>query len=193
MRHSISFLCVHIIFYIFFKYFIRSECSAQWQVFHCKLRHRVAVLLGMNRCGTFPLLSAPHSLFGIWTDLKRSENIPGAPAWRWWEWIWLTRPSGLHLTLPQGLNVSSIRVFDQIRDPEITITLRLYTGWFMKNVIPSGNWFVMSCWWKKFIWRWVRFSIVSEKTTYIFRICMKPCEPRSVDLHSAWDKQAISW
>ena len=25
----------------------------------------VAVLLGMNRCGDFPLLSAPHSLFSI--------------------------------------------------------------------------------------------------------------------------------
>ena len=44
-----------------------------------------------------------------------------------------------------------------------------------------------------FIWIWVRFSIVSEKTTYIFTFGMKPCEPRSLDLHSAWDKQAISW
>ena len=26
---------------------------------------KVAVLLGMNRCGSFPLLSAPHSLFSI--------------------------------------------------------------------------------------------------------------------------------
>ena len=26
---------------------------------------KVAVLLGMNRCGSFPLLSALHSLFGI--------------------------------------------------------------------------------------------------------------------------------
>ena len=29
----------------------------------------------MNRCGSFPLLSAPHSLFSFWTDLKRSEKI----------------------------------------------------------------------------------------------------------------------
>ena len=28
---------------------------------------KVAVLLGMNRCGSFLLLSAPHSLFSIWT------------------------------------------------------------------------------------------------------------------------------
>ena len=38
---------------------------------------QVAVLLGTNGCGSFPLLSAPHSLFSIWTDLKRSEKIPG--------------------------------------------------------------------------------------------------------------------
>ena len=86
---------------------------------------KVAVLPGMNRCGSFPLLSAPRSLFSIWTDLKTSEKIPGAPTWRWWEWIWLTGPSGLHRNSPQGLNISSIRVFDQIRDPEIQITLRL--------------------------------------------------------------------
>ena len=55
---------------------------AQMQVFHCKLRTQVAVLLGMNRCGSFPLLSAPHSLFTIRTNLKRSEKIPGAPTRR---------------------------------------------------------------------------------------------------------------
>ena len=70
---------------------------------------------------SFPLLSAPHSLFSIWTHLKRSEKIPGAPTWRWGEWIWLTGPSGLHRNSPQGLNISFIRVFDQIRDPEIPI------------------------------------------------------------------------
>ena len=82
---------------------------------------KVAVLLGMNKCGSFPLLSALFSLFSIWTDLKRSENIPGAPTWRWGEWIWPTGPSVLQRNSPQGLN---IRVFDQIRDPEIPITLR---------------------------------------------------------------------
>ena len=79
---------------------------------------------GLNRCGSFPLLFAPHSLFSIWTDLKRSQKIPGAPAWRRGEWIWLTGPSGLHQNSPQGSNISSIMVFDQIRDPEIPITLR---------------------------------------------------------------------
>ena len=38
---------------------------------------QAAVLLGMDKSGSFPLLSAPHSLFRIWTDLKRSEKIPG--------------------------------------------------------------------------------------------------------------------
>ena len=85
---------------------------------------QVANFTRMDKCGGLPLLSAPHSLFSIWTDLGRSGKIPGAPVWRWGEWIWLTGPSGLHRNSPQGLNISSIRVFDQIRDPEISITLR---------------------------------------------------------------------
>ena len=36
----------------------------------------------------------------------------------------VTGPSGLHRNSPQELNISSIRVFDQVRDPEIPITLR---------------------------------------------------------------------
>ena len=68
-----------------------SECSAQGKVFHCELRHqncnsakvwsstaysvtKVAVLLGLDRCCSFPLLSAPHSLFGIWKD-PRGNNV----------------------------------------------------------------------------------------------------------------------
>ena len=34
--------------------------------------------------------------------------------------------SGLHRNSPQRLNISSIMVFDQTRDPEIPITLRPY-------------------------------------------------------------------
>ena len=75
-------------------------------------------------CGSFPLLSTPHSLFSIWKNLKRSENIPGAPTWRWGEWSRLNGSSVLHRNSPHGLNISSIRVFLHIRDPEITITLR---------------------------------------------------------------------
>ena len=53
---------------------------------------KVAVLLGMNRCSSFPLLSARHSFLSMWTDIKRSEKTPGAPT-RWWgEWIWLIGP-----------------------------------------------------------------------------------------------------
>ena len=59
---------------------------------------KVAVLLGMNKCDSSPLLSAPHSLFSIWRNLKRSEEIPGAPSWRWGEWIWPTGPFILHRT-----------------------------------------------------------------------------------------------
>ena len=93
----------------------------------------------MNRCGSFPLLSAPHSLFSIWTNLKRSEKIPGAPTRRWGEWIWLTGPSGLHRNSPQELNISSIRVFVQIRDPEIPITLRSKKKIIVSNYF-SLNW-----------------------------------------------------
>ena len=36
----------------------------------------------------------------------------------------VTGPTGLHRNSPQELNISHIRVFDQIRDPKIPITLR---------------------------------------------------------------------
>ena len=65
----------------------------------------------LNRCGSFPLLCAPHSLFCIWTDLKRSWKIPGSPAWWRGDWISLTGPSGLHWNSPEGFNISSIRGF----------------------------------------------------------------------------------
>ena len=48
---------------------------------------------------------------------KLWDALPGVPKRRWGEWIWLTGPSGLHRKSPHGLNISSIRVFDQIRDP----------------------------------------------------------------------------
>ena len=89
------------------------------QVFHRKLGNQGCSFTRLCRCGNFPLLSAPHSLLSIWTDFKRSEKIPGTLKWRWGEWICLTEPSGLHRNSPQVLNISSIRVFGQIRDPEI--------------------------------------------------------------------------
>ena len=91
--------------------------------FSPQTRNQGAVLVGMNRYGSFSLFSAPHSLFNIWTDFEWSEKISGAPSWRWGEWIWLTGPSGLRWNSPQGLNISSNRDFDKIRDPEIPMTL----------------------------------------------------------------------
>ena len=90
-------------------------------VFHRKLRRpRMQFYQGLNKCGSFPLLSTPHSPFSIWTDLKRSEKSPGAQAWRWGEWIWVTGPSGLHRNQSQGLNISSLRVLtrSEIRKKE---------------------------------------------------------------------------
>ena len=82
----------------------------QWSS-SANLGTKVAVLLGMNRCGSIPLLFASRSLCSIWTDLKRCEKIPWALPWRWVEWIWLTGPSELHWNSLQELNNSSIRVF----------------------------------------------------------------------------------
>ena len=71
-------------------------------VFHRKLRNqgcsfsrdwRGAVA---SRCFSHP------TLFSIWTDLKRSEKISGAPTRRWEEWIWLTGPSRLYRNSPHG-------------------------------------------------------------------------------------------
>ena len=100
-----------------------SECSAQGQVFYCK--HRNLGCSSIQRqvfhckprnqgCSfirdSFPFLSAPHSLFSIWEDLKRSEKIQWTWTWRWGEWIWLTGSSGLHRNSPQGLNVNKLEV-----------------------------------------------------------------------------------
>ena len=83
---------------------------------------RLQFYQGLNRYGSFPLLFATHSLFSIWIALKRSEKIPGDLTWMWGEWIWLIGPSELHQNLPV-VKYQFHQVFDQIRDPEITITL----------------------------------------------------------------------
>ena len=110
----------------------------------------------MDRCGSVPLLSTPHALLSIWTDLKRSEKIPGTPAWKWEEWIWPTGPSGLHRNSPQGLNICTIRVFDQIRDPKIPFTLRAHNKYInkIKTIRSSFHYFhfcrVRTMWLKKY-------------------------------------------
>ena len=85
----------------------------------------VVILLGMNRCGSFPLRSDPHSLFSIWTDLKRPGKDSRGPSVKvrrvdltnWTLRAW-------HRNSPQGLNIG------QIRDPEIPITFRnFYNSW----------------------------------------------------------------
>ena len=132
---------------LFSLYLSTYICTAQGQVLHCKGRNlscssakdrsstansepRLQSYQELNRCDSFPLLSASHSLFSISTDLKRSGKIPGASTWRWGEWIWLIGPSGLHRNSPQVLNITSTRAFDQIRDPEIPIAFRahIYIG-----------------------------------------------------------------
>ena len=70
--------------------------------FYPNSRTKLALLLGMNRCGSFPLFSAPHILFRMWGEC-----------------IWQTRPSGLRRNSPHGLNISSIKVLHQFRYPEI--------------------------------------------------------------------------
>ena len=129
-------------------------CSAEGQDLNCKCRNqgwssaegrsftaisatKVAVLPVINRCSSFPLLSTPHSLFSIWTDLKRSQKIPRVQAWMWTEWIWLTGPSWHHRNSPQELNISSNRFFGQIRDPEIPTTLRRHI--YHQIVLPKGR------------------------------------------------------
>ena len=86
------------------------QCSAQEQVLRYKHRNhgcspaecrsstaiqepRLQFYQGLNSCGSFPLLSSPHSFFDIWTDLKNLK-VPRGTNVEVWEWIWLTVPSG---------------------------------------------------------------------------------------------------
>ena len=57
------------------------------------------------------LVLHPSLSFASEQTLKDLKTIPGAPTWRWGEWIWLTGLSELHRYSPQGLNISSIMVF----------------------------------------------------------------------------------
>ena len=82
--------------------------SALGRSFTANSGNKVVVLQGINRCGSFLLLSAPHS-----------EKIPGAPAWRWVERIWLTGPSGFHhkgyISVPSGFLTRSQSLFAPYR------------------------------------------------------------------------------
>ena len=108
------------------------------QVIHCKLRNqgcsftRDWIGVVASHCFLHPTLSlASEQTLKIW-------KFPGAVTWWWGEWIWLTGPTGLHQNSPQRLNISSIRVLDQIRDPEIPITL------FHHNMLDYGKYVIKS-------------------------------------------------
>ena len=132
--------------------FLSWECSAQGQVLNCKRRNlgcslpkaglspqtqetRLPFYQGLNRCGSFPLPSAPHSLFRIWKDLKRSVKIPRGTNVEVMSvdlanWALRTSPK---FSTP-GKNISSIMVFHQIRDPGIPIIYKFYVD-KIKHVI----------------------------------------------------------
>ena len=95
------------------------------QIFHRKFRNRgcsfTTDLIGAvaSCCFLHPSLSLASEQ--TLNDLKRSQGHQrGGEESGFGQ----TRPSGLHRNSPQGLNISSIKVFDQIRDPEIPINLR---------------------------------------------------------------------
>ena len=93
---------------------------------------KIAVLLGTNRSGSFPLLSA----CSMWTDLKKSEKkfqgtIVEARRVDLANWAFRISPkftTWVKYQIHQG--------FDQIRDPEIPITLHpqfLHKHWMMEK------------------------------------------------------------
>ena len=134
----------------------------------------------LNRCGSFSLLSAPHSLFSIWTDLKRSEMIPGAPTLRWGEWIRLTGPSGLHRNSRQGLNISFMRVFffpeQRSRNPNHP-SPHVYI--YNQIVLPKGRFFTQTSGSKTAVLlgmnRWGSFPLLSA--IYIIGVFCPRADP----------------
>ena len=94
------------------------------QVFHRKLRNQgcsfTRDLIGAVASRCFPHPTPSSAFEETLKDLKRSQGsqLGGEECG-----IWLIGPSGLYQNSPQWLNISSIKVFDQIRDPEIPINL----------------------------------------------------------------------
>ena len=112
--------------------------------FHQKLRNQGCSFTRDEWIGavTSSLFSHPtRSLASEFsTDLKRFEKIPGAPTWRWGKWIRITMPSGLHRNSHRGLNISSMRVYDQIqRSGNPNITLRPIKKIMAKIIYVSRN------------------------------------------------------
>ena len=134
----------------------------------------VAVLLGMNRCSSFPLLSAPHSLFSIWTELKISKKIPGAPTWGWGEWIWLTGPSIARGNSPQRLNISSISGFERPLSSKQNWTLFHDPSGHLRRLFSSYD---SNCILTKPIYSPCQFELITADITEILSklICQSRC------------------
>ena len=101
----------------------------------------VAVLLGMNRCCSFPLLSATHSLFNIWTDLNLILLFNG---------FYEGRPESKFPTLPQLLKtiycVKRLRVglHDRVMTSDdawsgSSRVLTVAVEWHIGNVFANGR------------------------------------------------------
>ena len=87
---------------------------------------KVIILLGMNRCG-IASRCFPHPILSLASEqiLKVLKN-PSGPSVKvrrvdLANWALMISPN-----FTTGLNICSISVFDQIRDPEIQITLRTH-------------------------------------------------------------------
>ena len=99
---------------------------------------------------------------------------------------WLTGPSGLHRNSLQGLNISSIRDFGQIRDPEIPITLRpliddtrlkssyLWVHELLQHVQVHG---ACDCRFRKKMGRWSCLSLDRTKRSVSTADCKQLIEP----------------
>ena len=98
----------------------RLQCCRR-QVFHCKLSNqgcsftRAWTGVVASHCFPHPTLSLESEQ--TLKDLKRYHGHHHGG-----EESGFSRPSGLYWNSPQGLNISSIRVLGQIRDPEILNT-----------------------------------------------------------------------
>ena len=109
----------------------KYQCSAQGQVFHCKRRnqgcncrqrqvfHCKLRNQDTSCCFRHPTLSLASEQ--ILKDLKRTQGHQYSVEERRVDLA--NCPSRLHRNSPQELNIISIRVLEQIRDPEIPISV----------------------------------------------------------------------
>ena len=138
--------CVIIIIIII----IITEFSAQGQVLHCKrmnrgcssaegrsstaTRTKAAVLPWINRCGSFPLISAPHCLFSIWKDPRgASVEVRKLDLANWVLQTSLKFITGVKYQLHQVF-------FYHIRvDPGSPVVIKLATGSEVRGFKPGRD------------------------------------------------------